>query len=218
MLPARETLRAAYDAVVKEIESSRGTQQLTNLFYAQVGEAIFDACYKALETSEAAKTGIKTPKALQVVSAPMGTGKTTFAIAFTTSLVRLRKQQPDAPFGCVFVVEQMTKAEEMFRELEVLLPHKVAVWSSDHDVNNKNPTKVLKPAKQFHIDELARHEVVIVTHALYKTRGKNWQKAYHRLNHNGERVPRGLTIIDEQLDDVSVFDVTLLDATTVLDA
>jgi hypothetical protein len=217
MIPARQALRVAYDAVIEEIDSARGSQQLTNAFYAKVGDAIFEACYSALEHYEATKEAVQPSPRLRVVSAPMGTGKTTFALAFITALARLR-EQPDAPCGCVFVVEQMTKAEEMFRELEALLPGRVAVWSTDHDVNNKNPAKVLKPTKQFHIDELARYEVVIVTHALYKTRGKKWRKAYHRLDHNGRRAPRALTVIDEQLDDVSVFDVTLLDATKVLDA
>jgi hypothetical protein len=86
MIPARETLRVAYDAVIEQINSSRGSEQLTNAFYSKIGDAIFEACYGALENSEAAKAGLKTPKALQVVSAPMGAGKTTFTLAFITAL------------------------------------------------------------------------------------------------------------------------------------
>src|SRR5262245_13869938 len=129
MTSARETLRAAYDAVIQQIDSSRSSQQLTNAFYSKVADAIFDACYSALEHSEAAKAGVKVPKALKVVSAPMGAGKTTFTLAFITALVRLGRRDPDAPRGCVFVVEQMTKADEMYRELSRLLPRNIAVWT-----------------------------------------------------------------------------------------
>jgi hypothetical protein len=214
MIPARETLRAAYDAVIQEIDSSRASQQLANTFYSKVGEAIFDACYGAIDNSEAAKAGLKVPKALKVVSAPMGAGKTTFTLAFITALVRLGEGDPGAPRGCVFLVEQMTKADEMFRELSALLPGQVAVWSTDHDVNCNKPKKVLNPAARFHIDGLEKHEVAIVTHAFYK--GKRGAKARNVLDRNGNAVPRALTIIDEQTDDVAVFDVTLSGAAQVL--
>jgi hypothetical protein len=216
MIPARETLRAAYDAVIEQIDRSRASQQLTNAFYSKVGDAIFDACYSAIGQSEAAKAGAKTPKALKVVSAPMGAGKTTFTLAFITALVQFGEREPDAPRGCVFVVEQMTKADEMYRELSRLLPRKVAVWTTDHDVNCKTPTKVLKPAVRFHVDDLEKHEVAIVTHAFYK--GKRGAKARNVLYTNGDTVPRALTIIDEQTDDVAVFDVTLSGAAQVLEA
>jgi hypothetical protein len=216
MTPARETLRVAYDAVIEQIDRSRASQQLTNAFYSKVGDAIFDACYSAIEQSEVAKAGVKIPKALKVVSAPMGAGKTTFTLAFITALVRFGKHGPDAPRGCVFVVEQMTKADEMYRELSRLLPRKVAVWTTDHDMNCKTPTKVLKPAARFHVDDLEKHEVAIVTHAFYK--GKRGAKARHVLHTNGDTTPRALTIIDEQTDDVAVFDVTLAGGAQVLEA
>jgi hypothetical protein len=216
MLPERETLRAAYDAVIEQIDSSRASRQLTNAFYCKVGDAIFDACYSAVEQSQAARAGAKTPKALKVVSAPMGAGKTTFTLAFITALVRIGQHDPEAPRGCVFVVEQMTKADEMYRELDVLLPREVAVWTTDHDVNCKTPTKVLNPAARFHVDDLEKHEVAIVTHAFYK--GKRGPKARSVLDGNGNAIPRALTIIDEQTDDVAVFDVTLSGAAQVLEA
>jgi hypothetical protein len=66
MIPAREALRATFDAVVDEIDNARGSQQLTNAFYAKIGNAIFDACYGALEHSEASGG------TLQALSAPPG--------------------------------------------------------------------------------------------------------------------------------------------------
>ena len=98
----------------------------------------------------------------------MGTGKTSFTIAFITALVRLTEGNSKTPKGCLFLVEQMAKAEEMYLALSALLPGKVAVWSSDHNVLNTKPTKVLNPKKRFHIDELEDHAVAIVTHALDK--------------------------------------------------
>jgi len=76
MIPARETLRATYDAVIEEIDSARGSRQLTNAFYSKVGDAIFEAGYSALEHSQAARQNPQLPPRLNVVSAPMGTGKT----------------------------------------------------------------------------------------------------------------------------------------------
>ena len=64
MIPTWEALRAAYDAVIQQIDSSRSSRQLTNAFYSKVGDAVFDACYRAVEHSETAKAGVKTPKCL----------------------------------------------------------------------------------------------------------------------------------------------------------
>jgi hypothetical protein len=215
MTPARETLRTAYDAVIEEIDSSRPSRQLTNAFYSKVGDAIFDACYRAIEHSEVFRGGGKVAPRLHVVSAPMGTGKTTFTVAFITALVRLGDRDPNAPHGCLFLVDQMVKADEMHRELSALLPGKVAVWTNDHDVKCTKPTKVLDPSRRYHVDDLEHHAVAIVTHAFYKaSRG---HKALNVL-HEGVSVPRALTVIDEQPNDVAIFDVTLEDAASVLKA
>jgi hypothetical protein len=145
----------------------------------------------------------------------MGTGKTSFTIAFITALVRLTEGNSETPKGCLFLVEQMVKAEEMYLALSALLPGKVAVWSSDHNVLNTKPTKVLNSKKRFHIDELEDHAVAIVTHALYKaprgTKARN-------VTLNGVSVPRALTVIDEQPDEVELFDVTYAAAAAVLEA
>src|SRR5262245_55578444 len=111
MTLAREVLRAAYDTVTEEIDGARGSRQLTNAFYAKIGEAVFETCYRALEHSEASKEGRELPHRLHVVSAPMGTGKTTFTVAFITALVRLTESERAAPQGCLFLVEQRAKAD-----------------------------------------------------------------------------------------------------------
>jgi formyltetrahydrofolate synthetase len=83
MIPERKVLRAAYDAVIAEIDAARGTSQLTTAFYAKVGDAIFEACYRALENRNQASP------ILQVVPAPVGSGKTTFTLALIAAHVRL---------------------------------------------------------------------------------------------------------------------------------
>jgi len=214
MIPAKEALRAAYDAVIKEIDSTRGSQQLTNAFYAKVGDAVFDACYRALEQS--AQGVVTLPPRLHVVSAPMGTGKTSFTLAFITALVRLGENDPQVRCDCVFLVEQMAKAEEMYRELSALLPGKLAVWSTDHNAAAcSKPIKVLSPAARYYVDDLEHHAVAIVTHAFYK--GPRGHKA-RNVVHDGVSTPRALTVIDEQSDDVEIFDVTLAGVAAVLEA
>jgi hypothetical protein len=48
-MPTREALRAAFDAAVQEIDQSRERPMLTTGFYAEIGDAVFDAGYRALE-------------------------------------------------------------------------------------------------------------------------------------------------------------------------
>src|SRR5882757_6255204 len=138
---------------------------------------------------------------------------TTFRTA--PALMRLGDTDPNAPRGCVFLVEQMEKAEQMYVELNALLPDKVAVWTSDHDVNCKQPRKVLNPSRRFSVDDLEDYDVAIVTHAFYKNTRSH--KARNIL-HDGSRMPRALTVIDEQFDNIDVFDVTLEGVTKVLAA
>jgi hypothetical protein len=169
MIPPRNVLRQGYDAAINEIDSARQPQRLTNAYYSQIGNAIFEAGWSALEHSEAARRGLRVSTRLQVVSAPMGTGKTSFTVAFITALVRLADSNPDMPKGCVFLVEQIPKAEDMFVDLSKLLPGKVAVWTRDHDVNCSTPLKVI-PSKKFSVDDLENYPVAIVTHAFYRDR------------------------------------------------
>jgi hypothetical protein len=216
LIPARTALRTAYDVAIKEIDSARDRQQLSNPFYSKVGDAIFDACYSALEHSEAAKEAVTVPPRLDVVAAPMGAGKTSFTVAFIAALVRLVEENLQGPQGCLFLVEQMAKADEMYRELSALLPNKVAVWTTDHNAAaTGKPAKVLAPAARFYVDDLEDYTVAIVTHAFY--RGQRSHKARSVL-HGGVRVPRALTVIDEQTEDVKIFDVTQAAAAAVLEA
>src|SRR5262245_14636877 len=123
-LPNRATLRAAYDAAIREIDQSRDKPMLTTEFYTLIGDSLFDACYRALvDYCEAqGSPEQRKPSQLHVVSAPAGAGKTTFSLAFIAALVRLGESDPVTPYGCAFVVDQITKAEEIYQQLAKLLP------------------------------------------------------------------------------------------------
>ncbi len=108
---------------------------------------------------------------MHTVSAPAGGGKTSFSYALIFAVTRYAESNPDAPYGCVFVVDQITKADEVYRELNALLPGKVAIWTTDHDVDCKKPKKIDKPAAQFSRDQLRLYPVIVVTHAFY-----NWEQ------------------------------------------
>jgi hypothetical protein len=54
MIPARETLRAAFDVAIEEINGTRGSPQVTNAFCSKIGAVIFDACSLSREETHAA--------------------------------------------------------------------------------------------------------------------------------------------------------------------
>jgi len=65
------------------------------------------------------------------------------------AVTRYAESRPDAPYGSVFVVDQIAKADEVYRDLSALLPGKVAIWTTEHDTHCKEPNKDKKPAAQF---------------------------------------------------------------------
>jgi hypothetical protein len=219
----REVIRAAYDEAIDDIVAARDAKHLQNGFYRQIADVVFDTCYEALEhyvawTNErgiAERASIKelrqikdrasntvAPR-LHVISAPMGAGKTTFTTAFIMAMVRLSETDPSMPYGAVFLVDQIVKADGLWRELNKHLPGKVAIWTGDHDADCTEPKQV-QPAVRFRKDDLRNYPVVIVTHALFQ--GSTSDKARIVLRH-GTEVHRALTLVDEQMQDVDVFSV-----------
>jgi hypothetical protein len=234
-IASRDDVRAAYDAAIRDIEAVRGTQQFEDGFHGRVADAVFDACYNALEhhsawveqrgpaelatTAELRATGRTQANTVQprlhVVSAPMGAGKTTFTIAFIVGLTRMSNALPTMPYGCVFLVDQIPKADNMYRELARFLPGQVAVWTMDHDVDCTEPTKVRNPAARFHVDELQDFPVLIVTHAFFK--GPRGDKA-RTVVVDGTMKHRALTVVDEQMQDVMTYNVQFSSAERVREA
>jgi hypothetical protein len=143
------------------------------------------------------------PPRLHVVSAPVGSGKTSFSLAFVAALVRT------TPSTCLVVVNQIEKADDTFQDLNMLLPGKVAVWTTEHDPDCKLPQeqrKLPEPAATFTKDDLQHYPVAVITHAFFSSKGSH--KATQMLQ-GGRLQPRALTVIDERLEEVTVFDVEL---------
>src|SRR5882672_5321729 len=104
ILPDRASLRREFDAAVLEIDQSRPGSKLTTEFYSRIGDQVFEAGYSALADSFALfknaavfdhdrwaysllRRHIRQPR-LHVVSAPVGSGKTSFSLAFIAAFVR----------------------------------------------------------------------------------------------------------------------------------
>jgi hypothetical protein len=211
VLPDRAALRAAYDAAVREIDVSRDHPMLTNQFYAKTADSVFSAGWQALqEFISAQEPTASTPSPrLNVVSAPAGGGKTSFAVAMIAALIRVTEGMPDGPLGCLFLTDQRERADKTYRELAKLLPMRVAIYTTDHDHRCKKPEKVLEPAVRHSAQELVRYPVVVTTHAFYK--GVRGHMAREQ-SHKGYRRSRALTIVDERPNEVEVFEVTLSQA------
>ena len=208
-LPDRDALRALYDAAVAEINMSRDGGLLTTEFYAKTGDALFDIGCLAL------RDAISDTRRMHTVSAPAGGGKTSFAYALIAAVARHAENDPNAPYGCAFVVDQIKKADEVYRVLDKLLPGKVAIWTSDHDVNKKQPEKIEEPAAHFARESLRHYPVIVVTHKFYLgTRGRNARGVVR----NGIFGYRALTIVDERPDEAPSLDIMLSEAQTVREA
>lgn len=207
-MPDRTVLRALYDAAVAELNPSRDNI-LTTEFYAKTGDAVFNAGYLALSDT------VSGTRRMHTVSAPAGGGKTTFAYALIVAVTRYADNNPDAPYGAVFVVDQIEKADSVYRDLNDLLPGKVAIWTKDHDRQCKQPEKVLTPAARFAPEELRHFPVAVVTHKFYLgTRGHNATSAVR----NGFHKSRVLTVVDERPDEAPSLDVMLSEAQRVREA
>ncbi|WP_230534360.1 DEAD/DEAH box helicase family protein [Microvirga roseola] len=136
----------------------------------------------------------------RVVSAPTGSGKSSYAFALIKAVI-------DAVDGAsaVFLCETVDQCEDTYRELVKLLgPHDLAVWTTSHDkrrtLEDVEAEDGFRPSAQFLVDDLDSHRVVVVTHAFY--RGPRGSLA--RLYGGNHRI---LTIVDERPKEVSIYDV-----------
>jgi hypothetical protein len=211
-LPDREVLRRLYDEAIIEIGKSRPGINLTAGFYAETGDSVFDAGYLALSDHA------KGTKRLNVVSAPSGGGKTTYAFAFMTALTRYAERTQGEPFGCVFVADQITRCDAAYRELNALMPGKVAVWTTEHDPKCEDRTRVLSPAATFTKNDLQRFPVIVTTHHFYN--GAQGHKAQMWSPDDDVFSPhkRALAIVDERPEEVEIYETTLREAQAVKEA
>lgn len=212
-----ERLRLAHADAVFEIERDRERPgQLSTGINGEVGVSILNAGVLALTEEGGGHSPFAAPKQF-VVAAPPGTGKTSHTVALMAAIVRAAETlDPLQPYGCLFVVDQIKKADDMFRQISKLLPGQVAVWTTDHDVNVGAPTQMFVPSeRRFHVDQLEQHAVAVVTQAFL--RGPRGEKA-RQVIRGGHWVPRALTIFDEQTREVDVYDVLQSQAIAVKEA
>jgi hypothetical protein len=205
--PNRERLRALYDAAIQELSQLRPNTNLTSGFYATMGNSVFEAGYTALSYYCAGTCRVP------YVAAPAGSGKTSFSYALLLAVTRYADSNPSAPYGCVFVVDQIKKADEVYKELATLLPGKVAIWTKEHDPKCKKREKVLEPAAQFTQDQLRHHPIIVVTHQFYNGKGGN--KAHLIVRDGDFGNNRALTVVDEKPEEVTQFEIIASEAETI---
>lgn len=212
VVPDRDALRALYDAAIDEVNKTRPKVNLKAGFYAETGDAVFDAGLLALADY---CDGSTSARRVHVVSAPAGGGKTSFSYAFMLAVTRYAEANPRAPYGCVFVVDQIKKADEVFAELNALLPGQVGVWSTEHDPKCKKRKAVTNPAATFTKQELRKYPIIVVTHAFYN--GTNRHEALNARRGTQFPVERGLVMVDERPEEVQVYEVTMQQAIEIKD-
>ena len=130
------------------------------------------------------------------------------------AMVELSGRFPQMPQGCVYLTDQIVKADYIYRQLDRFLPGKVEIWTSDHDVDCTEPKKVPKPAARFRKDDLKNRPVAIATHALFKTENADDARIFLR---DGQPSYRALTLVDEQMEDVTVFETSLANTAKVIE-
>jgi Type III restriction enzyme, res subunit len=209
-LPYRQTLRTLYDEAIAELNPTRNNS-LTKDFSAKIGDAVFEAGYSALNDA------VTDTHRMLTVSAPCGSGKTSFSYALAAAVTRLAERDPSAPYGVVFLVEQKEQAEKVYRELIELLPEQVRVWTEDHDVSEtkSDKTKVHNPTARCSKSDLTYAPVAIVTQKFYLDKNGHQARTVIR---NGVVSQRALTIVDEVPDEAPSQSLTLATAETVREA
>jgi hypothetical protein len=193
-MPNKLLLRQAFDQAVLDLNSLRNTGLLSGPWYHSTGSYTFEAGYRALQDQLGGQDNAdQLYPTVRVISSPVGSGKTSFAVAFIAACVRT---SPD--IGCVLVLDQIEKCEEKYQELNALIPGRVALWTTEHNIHTQR--------------DLARHQVAIVTHKHYG--GKRSQNAKHWYSAFG-LVPRTLTVVDERIQTMHRVDIKQTDTAEV---
>lgn len=185
-------LEEAFRMAIEQQAKARG-HELTP-FDWEVAHSVYTAGLLALEDSQRGVSQYR------VVSAPTGSGKSSFAQAFIKAYITVFPNP-----SVLFLVDTIDQAVDIYRSMAALLePTNVAVWTIAHNWHTSRETIQQKhgfvPDVLFSVDDLARYPVVIATHNFY--RGSRAGKA---VVYKGEN--RKLTFVDEKPLDVSVYDV-----------
>ncbi len=185
-------LTHAYEAAIKDQARLRN-REITK-FDREVAQSILTAGLLALEDND------RDIAQYRVVSAPTGSGKSSYAQAFARAVIEAH------PEGSVlFLVDTIQQAEDTYREMSALVGQaNVAVWTNAHDKRTAAAAIERQhgyvPQHRFSVDDLENYPVAIATHKFYM--GSRASKA---TVFQGKR--RRITFIDEKAADVSIFDV-----------
>jgi hypothetical protein len=117
-------------------------------------------------------------------------------------MTRYAEQHPEAPYGSVFLTDRCKRADEVYHELEALLPNnKVAIWTQEHK-------------HLFSREALRQRPAIVVNNQFYLS--SNGKHAYN-VNNRGHFQSRALTIVDERPEDVTTYEILLWEAQKVRD-
>lgn len=146
----------------------------------------------------------------RVVSAPTGSGKSSYAFALISALIQALPGS-----SALFLCETIDQCEDTYKELVKLVdPAHVAIWTRAHDrareLEEIEREHGFTPSARFLAKDLTSHRVAVVTHAFYRRR-----RGHLARNYGGE--PRTLTIVDERPKEVSIFDIDQGDVGKVRD-
>ncbi|MDB5617036.1 hypothetical protein [Tardiphaga sp.] len=182
----------AYNAAIKQQAKQRN--QTVTPFAERVAKSILAAGLLAMEDND---LGIAQ---YRVVSAPTGSGKSSYAQALIKAYIEI---VPDA--SILYLVETRLQAEKIYRSMSDLIGvEHVAVWTVAHDVGTSPETAKrdhrFQPRHHFSVDDLCNYPVLIVTPGFYT--GPRASKA---IIYQGK--PRQLTFLDERPNAVSIYDV-----------
>jgi hypothetical protein len=199
----REWLRAAYDSAVAKFKADRPGRMLGPAF-DNTADLVFEAAYTALVQREDAQPNGEHSAAtyrMQVLSAKPGLGKSSYSNAMACAIASVGG-------GVLICCEQMESVDQRYRDLDKLMPGRVACYSSDHKRGNK-PTKVLKPAAQFTKEELANYPVIVTTHEGLKRDDARAFKDWLPSEDLKWPVPRDLVIVDEMVKEIQQYAIDL---------
>ena len=142
----------------------------------------------------------------QTVSAPTGSGKSSYAWALVAALI---EAVPGT--SAVFLCETIDQCEDTYRELLKIVPAKhLAVWTSAHD----KATCAFAPANgqkvymaKFYAKDLQRRRIAVATHATFRGKSRG-HLAQTYVAPDGTVLQRTLVVVDERPREVSLFDVS----------
>ena len=183
-----ETLARQYE---QALEVQAGCQKrIRSEVNRAVSKVIFSTALAAIEDNRGVLNGRTFSGKFKVVSAPTGSSKTTSAVAFAVA-----GYNSIPGFSCAFIVEEIRTANEVYEQLNEMLPEGVAgIWTSSNNAD-RPPESNKGKYPLFHLDHMKDTQIVVFTHS-------KWLSEMEKDSDWGVRkykgIPRDVMFIDEQ--------------------